>query len=74
MGDDVVRAGDLCRIGDRLGTIEDISLRSTRIRTEEHMELSVLNGALATINVENLSRRDKILFYPTLGLRYETSP
>jgi MscS family membrane protein len=73
MGDDVIRVGDFCQIGDRLGTVEDISLRSTRIRTLERTELSVPNGALATVNVENFSRRDKILFKPVLGLRYETT-
>ena len=49
-------------------------MRSTRIRTLERTELSVPNRNLATINVENISRRDKILFNPTLGLRYETTP
>ena len=73
LGDEVIRVGDSCRIGDRVGTIEDISLRSTRIRTVERTELSVPNGTLATINVENFTRRDKVLFNTTLGLRYETS-
>ena len=40
----------------------------------ERTELSIPNGSLATMNVENLSRRDKILFNTKLGLRYETSP
>jgi len=74
LGDSVIHVGDICRIGDRIGTIEDISLRSTRIRTLERTELSVPNGTLASINIENFSRRDKILFNPTLGLRYETTP
>jgi MscS family membrane protein len=74
LGDEVIRIGDVCRFGDRTGTVEDISLRSTRIRTPDRTELSVPNGSLATMNVENLSRRDKILFNTKLGLRYETSP
>ena len=74
LGDEVIRVGDVCRFGDRVGTVEDISLRSTRIRTPERTELSIPNGSLATMNVENLSRRDKILFNTKLGLRYETSP
>src|SRR6202162_1134841 len=74
LGDEVIRIGDVCRFGDGTGTVEDISLRSTRIRTPERTELSIPNGSLATMNVENLSRRDKILFNTTLGLRYETSP
>jgi MscS family membrane protein len=74
LADEVIRVGDTCRFGDRVGIIEDISLRSTRIRTVERTELSIPNGALATMNVENLTRRDKILFNPTLGVRCETSP
>ena len=74
LGDEVIRIGDTCRFGDRVGTVEDISLRSTRIRTPDRTELFIPNGSLATMNVENLSRRDKILFNTKLGLRYETSP
>lgn len=73
LGDEVIRVGDTCQFGDRVGTVEDISLRSTRIRTVERTELSIPNGALATMNVENLTRRDKFLFKATLGLRIETS-
>ncbi len=74
LGDEVIHVGDVCRFGDRTGTIEDISLRSTRIRTPERTQLSIPNGSLATMNIENLSRRDKLLFNTKLGLRYETSP
>jgi MscS family membrane protein len=74
LGDEVIRVGDTCRIGDKTGTVEDISLRSTRVRTAERTEVSIPNGLLATVNVENLSRRDKLLFTTKLGLRCETSP
>ena len=74
LADEVIRVGDSCRFGDRVGTVEDISLRSTRIRTVERTQLSIPNGTLATMNVENLSRRDKILFNPSLGIRSESSP
>ncbi len=73
LADEVIRVGDFCRFGDRVGTVEDISLRSTRVRTLERTELSIPNGALATMNLENFTRRDKFLFNPTLGIRGETS-
>lgn len=73
LGDEVIRVGDNCQFGNRVGRVEDISLRSTRIRTVERTELSIPNGALATMNVENLSRRDKMLFNTKFGLRCETS-
>ena len=72
LGDEVFRVGDVCRFGDRTGVVEDIGLRSTRIRTDERTLLAIPNGTVATINLENLSRRDKILFKTTLGIRSET--
>ena len=73
LADEVIRVGDYCRFGDRTGTVEDISLRSTRVRTDARTELSIPNGALATMNIENFTRRDKILFNPALAIRYETT-
>jgi MscS family membrane protein len=73
LGDEVIRVGDVCRFGDRTGTVEDIGLRSTRVRTEERTLLAIPNGTVATINVENLSRRDKILFKTVLGFHQDTS-
>jgi MscS family membrane protein len=73
LADEVIRVGDYCRFGDRTGTVEDISLRSTRVRTDGRTELSIPNGALATMNIENFSRRDKILFNPALAIRFDTS-
>jgi MscS family membrane protein len=74
LGDEVFRVGDSCRFGDRTGVVEDIGLRSTRIRTDDRTLLAIPNGTVATINLENLSRRDKILFKTNLGLRVDSKP
>jgi MscS family membrane protein len=74
LGDEVIRVGEACHIGDYEGTVEDISLRSTRIRTLAGSEVSVPNGQLANMSVENLSRRDMRWFHAKFGLRMETSP
>lgn len=74
LGDEVFRVGDTCRFGDRTGVVEDIGLRSTRIRTDERTLVAIPNGTVATINLENLSRRDKILFKTNLGLRLDSKP
>jgi MscS family membrane protein len=73
LGDEAIRVGDVCRFGTTVGTIEDIGLRSTRVRTLERVELSIPNGSLATMNIENLSKRDKFLFNNTIGLRGDSS-
>ncbi len=72
--DEPVRMGDFCRIGDQMGTVEDIGLRSTRIRTLSRTVISIPNGQLAVMNVENFSLRDKFWLRHAIGLRYETTP
>ncbi len=72
--DRVVQAGDTLQIGDTLGTVEDIGLRSTRIRTRDRTLVSVPNGQVANLKLENLSARDKFWFHPRLNLRYDTTP
>src|SRR6202166_784110 len=67
-----ILVGDVCRLGDRTGTVEDIGLRSTRVRTDERTLLAIPNGTVASINLENLSRRDKMLFSTVLRLHLET--
>lgn len=71
--DKAVRVGDFLKFGDTLGTVDDIGLRSTRIRTLDRSILSVPNGQIANANIETLSARDKFLFRHIVGLRYETT-
>ena len=71
--DQPIRVGDFCRAGEHMGTVENIGLRSTRIRTLDRTLVSVPNGQLAVMSLENFTRRDKIWFHHTLRLRYETT-
>jgi MscS family membrane protein len=73
ISDQPIRVGDLCRAGDYFGTVENIGLRSTRIRTLNRTVVSVPNGQLALMSLENFAMRDKIWFHHTLHLRYETT-
>ena len=73
VADQPVRVGDFCKFGDYSGTVEDIGLRSTRIRTIDRTLISVPNGAFSGINIENFSPRDKYCFHPTLMLRLDTT-
>jgi MscS family membrane protein len=73
IGDHPVLVGDVCRFGDRTGTVMHIGLRSTRIRTPDRTVVSVPNGQFATMTLENISGRDKIWFHPMLNLRRETT-
>jgi MscS family membrane protein len=49
-------------------------LRTTRIRTIGNTVISVPNAKIAGEYLENFSARQKILYNPTLRLRYDTPP
>jgi MscS family membrane protein len=72
--DKAVVVGDACRIGDQRGVIEDIGLRSTKLRTEDRTIVSIPNGTVATATLENYRLRDKILLRQIVRLRYDLSP
>ena len=72
IADQPVRVGDFCKVGDVLGTVEDVGMRSTRIRTNERTVVTIPNGVFSSQQIENFSRRDRFLFNPTIGLTYAT--
>ena len=69
-----VRIGDFCRVGDYTGTIEEIGLRTTRIRTLAHTLVAIPNHRLVNEAIDNISARGSIWYHPTLRLRYDTTP
>lgn len=72
--DRALLVGDACKIGDQRGIVEDIGLRSTKLRTEERTLVSIPNGTVATAILENFRLRDKVLFRQVVRLRYDLSP
>ncbi len=69
-----VRIGDFCRYGSELGTVEEIGLRSTRIRGPDRTLTTVPNSDFSKMQITNFSQRDRMLLKTVLGLRYETTP
>lgn len=72
--DKPVVVGDFCNFGGQVGTVEDIGLRSTRIRTLDRTIVTIPNSTFSTMNLENYAKRDRMWFHPTLSLRRGTSP
>jgi MscS family membrane protein len=70
--DKAVQIGDFCRIGDQLGTVEDIGLRSLKLRTLDQNLLNVPNGLLAQMQFANMQNRPKLLINQHFSLRIET--
>ena len=78
--DQPVRVGDLCRYGEdptadwqRMGTVESIGLRSTRIRGVDDTVTTIPNGDFSKMHLVNYSLRSCTLLLTVLGLRYETT-
>ena len=69
-----VAVGDFCRFGGQVGTVEDVGLRSTRIRTLDRTVVTVPNAEFSAMILENFSKRDKMWFHLTLNLRRDTQP
>jgi MscS family membrane protein len=70
---DAIRVGDYCRLADESGTIEDIGLSATRLRTLDRTVVSIPNSKIAQLSSENIALRDKFWFHHILSLRYDTS-
>ncbi|MDO6391862.1 mechanosensitive ion channel family protein [Pontibacter sp. BT731] len=74
IADQPIRVGDYCKVGDTSGTVEQIGMRSTRLRTTERTIVTIPNGDFSSQKIENFAHRDRFLFNPTLRLRYDTTP
>ena len=72
IADQPVRVGDFCRFGDTEGVVEDIGLRSTRVRTLDRTVVSIPNAQFSAMPLENLSRRDRMPVRAMLALKPET--
>lgn len=73
IADRPAQIGDFVRVGDVVGTIEDIGIRSTRIRTNARTLVTIPNGDLSSRQVENFAVRDRFLFNPVIGVEYSLS-
>ncbi|MDH3685694.1 MAG: mechanosensitive ion channel family protein, partial [Myxococcales bacterium] len=69
-----VRVGDFFRYGDQVGTVEEIGLRSTRVRTLDRTVVAIPNAEFSNLRLENFARRDRLRLYTMIGVRYETTP
>jgi MscS family membrane protein len=72
--DKPVGVGEFCGFGDKTGTVEEIGLRSTRIRGLDRTVITVPNADFAQLQIVNYTRRDMNLFQSSISLRYETTP
>jgi len=68
-----VTIGQFCTANNVSGTIEEISLRSTRIRKLDNNVVIIPNALFATASIENVSERRRILHRQLLRLAQDTT-
>ena len=66
--------GDTISVGGVTGTVEDVGLRSTRIRTSDKTLVTVPNSTLTGAHIENLSWRTKRKGTTNVALAIGTRP
>ncbi len=72
MLDESIRIGEWIRVNEVEGTVEDIGMRTTKIRTFEKSFVVVPNSIVANSNIENFSRRGIRRIKMYIGLTYDT--
>lgn len=76
----VIFADHPFQLGDRIvaggedGTVEEVGMRSTRIRTLDGHLVTVPNGELANMMVRNISKRPYIKRVANITITYDTPP
>jgi len=71
--DQPFKIGEVVKIGSEIGTVEDIGLRSTKIRKLDRCLLVMPNKSVAAENIINLSRFTGRRVEQVLGLTYSTT-
>ena len=73
LGDKVYKIGDYVKINDLEGTVEAISIRSTKIRSLDNFVVTVPNDMVANSIISNVSGAKKRRIDVIFGLTYDTT-
>ena len=65
--------GDYVKIGDVEGTVEEIRLLSTKIRTLDDFLVYVPNNSTSNANIINMTKANKRRINEVFGVTYDTS-
>ena len=73
LSDHVYKIGDYVKVNGIEGYVEDITIRSTKIRDLDNFLITVPNNSAANTVVTNVSKAKKRLLKITFGVTYSTS-
>lgn len=65
--------GDLISVGEHLGTVEKIGIKTTRIRALQGEEVVISNKELTSAQIQNFKKLDERRISFDIGVLYETS-
>ncbi len=68
------QVGDFIVVGEDMGTVERIGLKTTRLRTLQGEEMIISNKELTSARVQNFKRMEQRRVVFTLGVVYGTKP
>ncbi len=71
--DKIYKVGDYIKVNNIEGTVENINLRSTKIRSLENYLITIPNDLVSDSVVENVTRAHKRRIDITFGITYNTS-
>ena len=71
----VLRRGDVVMIGDNLGTIQEVGMRVTRLRTLDNVEFLVPNAHLVDTTLTNYTHTSPLIrLHVSVGVSYGSDP
>lgn len=70
-----IGAGDVVKVGDTLGLVKTIGVRSTVVKTLDNVELIIPNSRFLNDAVTNFTRADpKVRLHVSVGVSYDADP
>jgi len=72
--DQPFHVGDVVNIDGVAGTVEEVGLRSTRVRTSSGSVMTIPNARVANAKIDNVGAREFRRVRGNLGLSYDTDP
>lgn len=68
------RVGDFIIVGDQMGTVERIGIKTTRLRALQGEEVVISNAELTSARIHNYKRMSNRRIVFNFGITYETPP
>ncbi len=68
-----IKPGDMCKFGNTQGRVEEIGLRSTKIRKLDRKVVHVPNSTIASMDLENITEIDNRRYLKHFRIRLTTS-